>query len=129
MRVVSGTPGHCSVDKIEEGDNVLIATLQTLTRAYQRKQPKLEAFFKSANDKLFVVFDEAHHSPSPTYRQLIIALQERFPKMYLLGLTATPTYSNQYKYGWLEKLFPQLILYQVTAQQLIADGILSKPEI
>ena len=129
VRVVSGTPGHYSVDKIGIRDNVLIATLQTLTRAYKRKQPQLEAFLESANDKLFVVFDEAHHSPSPTYRQLIIALQERFPKMYLLGLTATPTYSNQSKYGWLEKLFPQRILYQVTAQQLMGDGILSKPEI
>jgi superfamily II DNA or RNA helicase len=46
-----------------------------------------------------------------------------------LGLTATPTYSNKYKYGWLEKLFPQRILDQVTAQQLMADDILSKPEI
>jgi superfamily II DNA or RNA helicase len=49
--------------------------------------------------------------------------------MYLLGLTATPTYSNPYKHGWLGKLFPQPILYQVTAQQFMADGILSKPEI
>jgi superfamily II DNA or RNA helicase len=129
VRVVSGTPGHYSGDEIGKTDNVFIATLQTLTRAYKRKQPKLEAFLKSANDKLFVVFDEAHHSPSPTYRELIIALQERFPKMYLLGLTATPTYSNQSKYGWLEKLFPQPILSQVTAQQLMADGILSKPKI
>jgi superfamily II DNA or RNA helicase len=46
-----------------------------------------------------------------------------------LGLTATPTYSNKYKYGWLEKLFRQRILDQVTAQQLMADDILSKPEI
>jgi superfamily II DNA or RNA helicase len=37
--------------------------------------------------------------------------------------------SNKYKYGWLEKLFPQRILYQVTAQQLMVYGILSKPEI
>jgi ATP-dependent helicase IRC3 len=51
------------------------------------------------------VFDEARHSPSPTYRQLIIAWQERFPKIYLLGLTATPTYSNNYKYEWLKKFF------------------------
>jgi superfamily II DNA or RNA helicase len=62
------------------------------------------------------VFDETHHSPSPIYRQLIIAWQERFPKIYLLGLTATPTYSNKYKYEWLEKLFFQPILDQVTAQ-------------
>jgi superfamily II DNA or RNA helicase len=47
----------------------------------------------------------------------------------VLGLTATPAYSNKYKYGWLEKLFPQRILYQVTAQQLMVYGILSKPEI
>ena len=105
VRVVSGTARHYSIDEIKKTDNVLIATLQTLTRAYKRKQPKLEAFFRSANNKLFVVFDEAHHSPSPTYRQLIIAWQERFPKIYLLGLTATPTYSNKYKYGWLKKFF------------------------
>ncbi|MBD2772503.1 pentapeptide repeat-containing protein [Iningainema tapete] len=129
VRVVSGTPGHCSVEEIELRDDVLIATLQTLTRAYKRKQPKLEAFLKSANDKLFVVFDEAHHSPSPTYRQLILAMQQRFPKMYLLGLTATPTYTYKCRFGWLEKLFPQRIIYQVTAQRLMADGILSKPEI
>src|SRR4028118_2274969 len=101
VRVVSGIARHYSIDEIKKTDNVLIATLQTLTRAYKRKQPKLEAFFRSANNKLFVVFDEAHHSPSPTYRQLIIAWQERFPKIYLLGLAATPTYSNKYKYGWL----------------------------
>lgn len=123
VRVISGTPGHYSVDEIGKTDNVFLATLQTLTRAYKRKQPKLEAFLKSANDKLFVVFDEAHPSPSPTYRQLIIAWQECFHKMYLLRLTATPTYSNKYKHGWLGKLFPQPILSQVTAQQLMADGI------
>ncbi len=129
MRVVSGTPRHYSIDEIKKTDNVLLATLQTLTRAYKRKQPKLKAFFKSGNDKLFVVFDEAHHSPSLTYHQLIIAWQKRFPKIYLLGLAATSTYSNKYKYGWLEKLFPQRILDQVTAQQLMANGILSKPEV
>ena len=105
VRVVSGTARHYSIDEIKKTNNVLIATLQTLTRAYKRKQPKLEAFFRSANNKLFVVFDETHHSPSPIYRQLIIAWQERFPKIYLLGLTATPTYSNKYKYGWLKKFF------------------------
>jgi hypothetical protein len=57
VRVVSGTPRHYSIDEIKKTDNVLLATLQTLTRAYKRKQPKLKAFFQSGNDKLFVVFD------------------------------------------------------------------------
>ena len=48
--------------------------------------------------------------------------------MYLLRLTATPTYSNQYKYCWLKKNI-QRILYEVTAQQLMVASILYKPEI
>ena len=129
VRVVSSTPGHCRVHEIGSRDDVVICTLQTLTSAYKRKQPELENFLKGAGDKIFVVFDEAHHSPSPTYRKLIAAMQSRFPKMYLLGLTATPTYTQKNRYGWLEKLFPQRIIYQTTAQRLMADGILAQPEI
>ena len=47
--------------------------------------------------------------------------------MYLLGLTATPTYSQEAKKGWLLKIFPQGIVHQVTPQQLMAAGILAKP--
>lgn len=47
--------------------------------------------------------------------------------MYLLGLTATPTYSQEEKKGWLLKLFPQGLVHQVTPQQLMAAGILAKP--
>lgn len=129
VRVISGTPGHCRVQEVQPRDDVLIGTLQTVSQAYKREQPQLEAYLKAADEKLFVVFDEAHHSPAPTYRKLIAAIQERFPKSYLLGLTATPTYTDKNKYGWLEKIFPQRIIYQVSAQRLMGDGILSQPKI
>lgn len=127
IRVVSGTPGHFPLSTVKPTDDVLIVTLQTLARAYEQKHPSLIKFLTAAGDKLFVVFDEAHHSPAPSYRRLITNLGETHKEMRLLGLTATPTYSDENKRGWLKKLFPQGIIYQVSAGRLMADGILARP--
>jgi ATP-dependent helicase IRC3 len=87
----------------------------------------LNSFIDSAKGKLFVVFDEAHHAPAPSYRKLIMSLRDRCKDMHLLGLTATPVYSDENLQGWLSKLFLQGILYQVNPQSLMAQGILAKP--
>ena len=76
---------------------------------------------------MFVVFDEAHHSPAPSYRILMQSLRERCPQMHLMGLTATPTHTEEKKRGWLQKLFPQEIIYEVPPKNLMADGILARP--
>lgn len=128
VRVVSGTPGHFPAHAIKANDDVVIATLQTLARAMQNLSilPGLEAWLKDASN-LVVVFDEAHHSPAPSYRELLAALRTLHPNLLLLGLTATPTYSDENKRGWLGKLFPQGILDQVSPKKLMLDGILAKP--
>ncbi|MBE9224698.1 DEAD/DEAH box helicase family protein [Phormidium sp. LEGE 05292] len=128
VRVVSGTKGHFRPCQIKPNDDFLICTLQTVTRAQQNELTQLKAFLKAAGDKLFVIFDEAHHSPAPSYYRFISKLREEHPGMCLLGLTATPLYTDKKKSGRLGELFPQDILYQVSASQLIADGILAKPE-
>jgi len=127
VRVVSGTIGHFRVSDIESEDDVVIATLQTVARAYNEDHFALKSFIDSANGKLFVIFDEAHHAPAPSYRKLITSLRDRCKDMHLVGLTATPVYSDENLEGWLTKLFPQGILYQLTPQYLMAQGILAKP--
>ena len=99
VRVVSGTKGHFRVPHIKPSDNIVICTVQTATRAYKKLHPELVAFLDAAGDKLVVVFDEAHHSPAPSYRKLILDLRENRRGMYLLGLTATPTYGDEKKRG------------------------------
>ncbi len=131
MRVVS--PGHQPVHSIKPSDDVVIITLQTLRGAYNRQDTQLEPFLNSAGDKLFVVFDEAHHSPAYSYRKLMLDLRERFcNKMWLLGLTATPTYTDESRCGWLRELFPQEVIYPKNAEgfidRLIGDGILAQPK-
>ena len=127
IRVVSGTIGHFHTPHIEPQDDVIIATLQTITKAYKENHPALNAFLDSAGSKLFVVFDEAHHAPAPTYRNLIMNLRDRFKDMYLLGLTATPVYTDESLQGWIKELFPQGIPYQISASKLMSEGILAKP--
>ena len=128
IRVVSGAPGYFPVRTIEADDDVLICTLQTITKGYKNKHPSLESYLDSIQqDRLFIVFDEAHHLPANSYRKLIGDLRKRFPGMYLLGLTATPTYHDERKRGWLNEFFPQGVVYRAEVDRLIADGVLANP--
>jgi superfamily II DNA or RNA helicase len=138
IRVVSGASNNFNVNQIKKTDDIIIATLQTITNAYKKNHPQLEEFLKSADGKLIVVFDEAHHAPAPTYRKLLIgdnsddvreSLRERFPEIRILGLTATPTYNDEEKKGWLKEIFPQEIIYQAPIDGLILEKILAKPKI
>ncbi|MGA9378258.1 MAG: helicase-related protein, partial [Phormidium sp.] len=124
VRVVSGTKGHFRPCQIEPDDDIVICTLQTVTRAQSNELKQLKSFLKAAGDKLFVIFDEAHHSPAPSYYKFINNLRKNHPKMYLLGLTATPFHTER---GRLKDLFPQDRLYEVSSDCLIAAGILAKP--
>ncbi|WP_437292847.1 DEAD/DEAH box helicase family protein [Sorangium sp. So ce426] len=126
-RVVSGTPGHSKIAAVKRDDDVVICTLQTAVRAHRENHAALRAFLTAAKGKLMVVFDEAHHAPAPSYTEFLLALREQAPKMKLLGLTATPMYNDKRGEGWLAKLFPQRILFEVSASKLMAMGILAKP--
>ncbi len=126
-RVVSGTKGHFRVQHINPSDDVVICTIQTAAKAYKKQQAQFMAFLEAAGDKLLIAFDEAHHSPAPSYRKLILDLRKNHRRMYLLGLTATPTYTDDRKRGWLLKLFPQWIIEQTPPQELIATRILAEP--
>ena len=129
LRTVSGTIGHGKVAEIKRTDDVLIITLQTLARAMKnRLHAGLKGFLQDAGQQgLTVVFDECHHAPAPTFRKLIEALRETAPDLHLLGLTATPTYTDERRQGYLKKLFPQGILYQVSPQKLMLEGVLARP--
>ncbi len=129
VRVVSGAAGHCRPKDIEPSDDVVIATLQTVVLAVKEKHPNLLRFLDSAGGRLVVVFDEAHHSPAPSYRELIGDLRAHCPHTAVLGLTATPTYGNVHKRGWLGKIFPQGIVYQEKAETLMSQGILARPRL
>jgi superfamily II DNA or RNA helicase len=130
VRVVSGAAKYAKVHQISAEDDVVIATLQSVTRAYQDSRMKgLHGFLESAQDRLIVVFDEAHHAPASSYRQFLNELRAKHPNLVLLGLTATPTYNDERRQGWLKRLFPQGILYQIGPKELMAQGVLARPRV
>jgi superfamily II DNA or RNA helicase/5-methylcytosine-specific restriction endonuclease McrA len=131
VRTVSGTVGHDKVRDIRATDDVVIMTLQTLVRAFEDgRLTGLNGFLDAAQHTgLTVVFDECHHAPATSYHRLITGLRAKVPNLHLLGLTATPTYTDDRRQGALLELFPQGILYQVDPQRLMAQGILARPHI
>lgn len=128
IMVASGSTQHRKLSDIRKSTDIVIATLYTIYNGLQRGNIALDDFLRGAGEKLFVVFDEAHHSPANTFRAVIEKLRDKNPEMILLGLTATPTYHDEKKKGFLSKLFPQLIIHQENINNLIAQDILAKPE-
>ena len=145
IRVVSSDPAHCKASQILPTDDVLIITTQTAisnleTGALDGKGQKRETAFEQflshcSESRLFVVLDEAHHAPAYGCRNLLIGgnkikrgLRQLIPNSYFLGLTATPTYSDERRRGWLWEIFNERIIYEAEKAKLVKQNILAVPE-
>lgn len=87
---------------------IVLATIQTLSRAEHLSRPELARFD-------YVIVDEFHHAAADSYLRAIEALSPRF----LLGLTATPFRGDQRD---LLSLCDGNLAYQVGLFEAIAFG-------
>ncbi len=150
MRIVSSNPVHSNPSSIELTDDILIVTTQTAISNWQttaldgKGNNKTTAFENyithSQTTGLFVVLDEAHHAPAYGCRNLLvggskdkIGIRDIIPTVYFLGLTATPTYNDERRRGWLFEIFntemftKKGIIYEVDKADLTKQGILAVP--
>lgn len=144
IRCVSSNPSNAKTSSIKTTDDVLMMTMQTAIKnlhldAKDKFGNQVNTAFKQFIDSnkeigLFVVIDEAHHSPAYGCRNLLIGdnksapgLRNLISKVHFLGLTATPTYTDKSKRGWLWKIFNDEIIYQADKTSLIAQNILARP--
>jgi len=144
IRCVSSNPSHARASSIELTDDIVIMTIQTAiknlhTDAQDRFGDKFETAFRKFIDfcretGVFVVVDEAHHSPAYGCRNLLIGekdsalgLRGLLPELNLLGLTATPTHNDNAIKGWLWKIFENGIIYEANKESLILQKILARP--
>jgi superfamily II DNA or RNA helicase len=99
-----------------KGKNVVIASIQTLSREKRLKQV-------AGQDFDLCIIDEAHHSCSRTYRDTIsyLGFMDDDPKRLLLGVTATTKRLD--KMG-LRNVF-QKIVYESSLRTMVKAGYLS----
>ncbi len=151
IRVVSSDPMHSSAASIELSDDIVIITTQTAisnwnSKALDGKGNKVKTAFEkyiinSKNSGLFLVLDEAHHAPAYGCRNLLIGgskdkigIRDVLPSVSFLGLTATPTYNDESRRGWLFNIFnteifdKKGIIFEVEKEGLIKQGILATPK-
>lgn len=137
IRVVSSSPSHANSFSIDTTDDILIITTQSAIKQYysdaldlQGKQVEtaLKKFIQCNKGQDFlVVLDEAHHAPAYGCRNLLMDIKSSLGNYYLLGLTATPTYTDKRRRGWLFEIFDQEIIYEAKQTELIAQNILALP--
>ncbi|VVB69662.1 UvrABC system protein B [uncultured archaeon] len=138
IRVVSSSPSHCLASSIESTDDVIIITTQTAISnfnadVFDQKGSRIETRFlrfvkSNADSGIFIVLDEAHHAPAYGFRHLWMGLAKIIPNLSVLGLTATPTYSDKRASGWLFKIFDNGVIYSAEQEKLIAQNILAIPK-
>ncbi|MCX9088634.1 MAG: DEAD/DEAH box helicase, partial [Candidatus Methanoperedens sp.] len=145
IRIVSSHKSHDNVSSIQLTDDIVIMTTQTAIGALDSKATSrtgakmvsnLRKFIDSCRtNRLFIVLDEAHHAPAYGCRNLLLDIRNLIPNRYLIGLTATPTYTDVSKRGWLSKIFEhgkyngkQGIAYETVQAKMIAEGILARPK-
>ena len=85
----------------------------------------LQEYVNDATGGVFVVVDEGHHAPAPSYARLLRSLKKWDCK--LLGLTATPVRANHEDEKRLAALFDKSVIYQVSRRELTQRGILAAP--
>lgn len=130
MRVVSSNSLHSSIDKITNADDIVIVTTQTAIHSMKQEDNNLIRFINENSDAgLIVILDEAHHAPAYGCRKLLLKLKQDVRNLWLLGLTATPTYTNVGRRGWLWTIFDGGVIYEVEKQLLQQQHILARENI
>lgn len=137
LRVVSSSTDHANAGSIDPTDDILICTTQTAISAYSAEQldgrgkpvrTPLRRFIDSNKDsQLFVVVDEAHHTPAYGCRTLLLSMRESITNLYVLGLTATPMHMDKRISGWLKNIYDNWICYSADKTMLQANKVLSVP--
>lgn len=112
---------HCHSSKISRKDNLIVSMVPSLYKNRRILRGILQ-------NKVIVVIDEAHHATAPTYQTIIREIKKRRPSAKLLGLTATPMRGTEKETKQLWKTFEsEKPVFEITMNQLISDGTLSKP--
>jgi len=138
LRVVSSSTSHSNSGSISITDDVLICTTQTAISAYSSEQLDgrgniIRTPFRNFVDncmgrELFIVIDEAHHTPAYGCRTLLLSIREEIQNLYVLGLTATPMHMDKRISGWLKNIYNKWICYEVDKNLLQANKVLSVPK-
>lgn len=124
-RIISGSSEHDNPVNIKKDDDFIIASKDSLNY----NQEYLQKWLDANKDNVCLIIDEAHHATAKTYRNIINMLEKTCKNnLKIIGLTATPTRTNDKEKGLLGKIFTDGICYSVDLDTLVNNGILSRPK-
>jgi len=137
LRVVSSSTEHANAGSIVPTDDILICTTQTAISKYASVQLDGSGNVESTpfrrftdycrDSELFVVVDEAHHTPANGCRTLLQNLRQSIGNLYVLGLTATPRHMDKRISGWMDEIYDCGKCYEAQLEELQINKVLAVP--
>lgn len=94
--------------KFNKSDDIVFSTFQSIVKHY-KTIPK--------NYFQYVIIDEAHHSPAPTYAKVF----SHFNPKFILGITATPKRLTKEDNSFIKDVFGEPLVDLDLAESLLRD--------
>jgi len=123
LHLISLSSDDAKWSRVAEEHDVVVSSMQTAI--LEANAGFVNELYDRSPKGLFVVVDEAHHAPAPSYARLLRTLKRWGCR--LLGLTATPVRADEDDEKRLSALFDGKVIYQVTRRALTERGILAVP--
>lgn len=127
-----GGNGRIAKDLEPNFDGLIVATIQSLASQLFGAADSVDALMNLSDSLDVIIFDEAHISIAPTYKQVLDALKDT--ETQLIGLTATPGRGDESENSILSdyyssnKIRLEVEGYNNPVSYLIEEGYLSDPE-
>lgn len=121
LKILCISGDHANIRLADSSQDILIASIQSI----YRNTDYLPAVL---GDKVIMVIDEAHHTAAPSYKNIVNTVYKYRPEAKLLGLTATPIRLSEKGTAYLNRMYDDHIIYQVSLSKLLKEKILADPE-
>lgn len=142
IRIISSNNHHANAGTVDLSDDIIICTTQTAVLNYNStsldlsgtptKKPLGKFIDAYIDGSLFIVIDEAHHTPAYGCRNMLLNISNNLTNsLYILGLTATPYHNDKRISGWLQKIYncgTNGVSYIVSEKELQFKNVLAVPK-
>jgi ATP-dependent helicase IRC3 len=111
--------------EVTEEHHVVFSSIQSAV--LERSAGSITLLVQESPCGLFIVVDEAHHAAAPSYLRLLKQLKA--DQAQVLGLTATPTRTDDADNTRLWDIFDKTMIYEINKRELIHREILAQPHV
>jgi superfamily II DNA or RNA helicase len=106
--------------------NIVVGMVSTLAWRREDVMPNVDTLLETHGEFDLIVVDECHHAVARSWKRVLRRLSRSYPRVRVLGLSATPTRTANTEREQLWQFFGEII-HEEKPLDLIRAGVLARP--